>query len=192
MIPNGVDLKCAGNIPQKFSAILTWWHHTVAVELSAAHAFLPFQYTTDVLFLFAVWWIGRPFEYTDLISCSSIQFAITWPLLYDMVAYWKQPSEDWYIVGIKGIKLSATVLRKAVEFKCCFILRGPIWPRKLSPHCCFTASVLSFWQHKSMPNSDPTIRMSQQKLGLIKPGKISNVFCSTVLVSWILATVFCS
>lgn len=132
------------------------WHEGIKqlLQLHIHDVNLIFHHIPKVLCCIDTWWMWGSFECSELtvrFTKTSWRWFEVCNKVQGVLSCWCQPSEDGYTAVIEGI--SHTI---------------PLPPAWITNR----RQIGSMLSCSFIPNSDPTIQMSQQKLRLIKPGNI--------------------
>ncbi len=169
--------------------MLTWQHHAVTADLSAAHPWCKSPVPPhpkgalldwDLVTVEAIW--------VKWTHCHVQETSLRWFELCDMVHY---PAGSSHQKMVHCSHKRMDMVSNNTQLWCfnnAKLVQSV--PRKYPPHHYNTNTSLNHWDkagwiHVFMfftPNSDPTIWMSQQKSRLIRPANVSHLLLS-ILVS---------
>lgn len=118
--------QVAGKIPETFWYPLTWQHHTIAADLSAACPWCQ-SYVLPNLVITEAWWLWRPsknHKFTAMFKepVWNFQKFLTW-----WIILLQQPWEDGYAVIKEEWRWWEIMLKQLVAFEWCS--DGTKWPK---------------------------------------------------------------
>lgn len=156
--PVSLSSDLIGNIPQRFWSKLSWQHHTVGADVSAAHPWWESHHKTALL---------------EGTRCHVQNPSLKGSEFCDTLFCWTQLSEDGCTGVHKGMVTNNTHVDCGVSSSLLlFNQPEPLTQSRMEP--CFHLIYTTFWS--PIPSK---LRNSR----LIRPGEVSPIFCCPILMS---------